>query len=57
MPPIKTEHDQLVNGLSLVPWNVLDQLTPEQLQALDKTGITRRPDKDGQKLPLRRHLV
>ncbi len=45
MPPIKTEHDQLVNGLSLVPWNVLDQLTPEQLQALDKTGTTRRLDK------------
>ena len=45
MPPIKTEHDHLVSGLSLVPWNVLDQLTPEQLQALDKTGTTRRLDK------------
>ena len=44
MPPIKTEHDHLVSGLSLVPWNVLDQLTPEQLQALDKTGTTRRLD-------------
>ena len=45
MPPIKTEHDHLVSGLSLVPWNVLDQLTPEQLQALDKTGTTRKLDK------------
>ncbi|MHB1231846.1 MAG: Crp/Fnr family transcriptional regulator [Burkholderiales bacterium] len=45
MPSIKTEHDHLVSGLSLVPWNVLDQLTPEQLQALDKTGTTRRLDK------------
>jgi CRP/FNR family cyclic AMP-dependent transcriptional regulator len=42
MPPIKTEHDHLVNGLSLVPWNVLDQLTPEQLRALDQTGTTRK---------------
>ena len=45
MPTIKTEHDHLVSGLSLVPWNVLDQLTPEQLQALDKTGTTRKLDK------------
>ena len=45
MLPIKSEHDHLISGLSLVPWNVLDQLTPEQLHALDKTGTTYKLDK------------
>ena len=41
----KLENDQLINGLSLVPWNVLDQLSPAQLRDLDKTGITRKLEK------------
>jgi len=41
----KLENDQLINGLSVVPWNVLDQLSPEQLRDLDKTGITRKLEK------------
>ena len=45
MSSIKTEHDHLVNGLSIVPWNVLDQLTQEQMRALDQTGTTRKLDK------------
>ena len=28
-----------------MPWNVLDQLTPDQLRDLDKTGVTRKLDK------------
>ena len=32
----------MVGGLSLVPWNVLVQLSPDQLRDLDKTGITRK---------------
>ena len=41
MPSIKTEHDPLVSGLSLVPWNVLEQLTPGQLLALNQAGTIR----------------
>ena len=45
MPFIKTEQDHRVDGLTLVPWNVLDQLMPEQLRALDQAGTTRKLDK------------
>ena len=42
MLALQTEADSLVNGLSLVPWNVLEQLSAADLAALDKTGSTRR---------------
>lgn len=45
MKQSKTGHDPLISGLSLVPWNVLDQLTHNQLSALEQTGITRRLEK------------
>lgn len=38
---IKTEPDPLVSGLSLVPWNVLEQLSPGQLLALNQSGKMR----------------
>lgn len=42
MPGTRTESDSVITGLSLVPWNVLDQLSPEELRALDATGLIRR---------------
>lgn len=42
MKQTKSKSDQLVSSLSLVPWNVLDQLKPEQRQALDSAGVTRK---------------
>lgn len=42
MPSVKTNPDHLLSSLALVPWNVLDQLTPEQLGALDQTGMLRK---------------
>lgn len=45
MTQIKSENNQLIGGLTLVPWNVLDQLTPEQLRELDKTGLSRKLEK------------
>jgi len=41
----KSEYDQVMGGLSLVPWNVLEQLTPAQFRDLDKTGSTRKLEK------------
>ena len=42
MLQIKSENDQLTGGLSLLPWNVLDQLTAAQLGELDQSGVIRR---------------
>lgn len=42
MIQFKPESDQLTGGLSLLPWNVLDQLTSSQLGDLDMTGVTRK---------------
>ncbi len=45
MQAARSDSDSLINGLSLVPWNVLEQLTPEELRALDATGSVRRLEK------------
>lgn len=42
MLALQTEADSLITGLSLVPWNVLEQLSATDLLALDQCGSTRR---------------
>ena len=45
MTIIKTSLDHLLSHPPMVPWNVLEQLTPAQLSALHQAGTTRALDK------------
>lgn len=47
MNQINLENDHLASSLSLYTWNVLGQLTKDQIADLDKAGLTRKLDKGG----------